>query len=182
MTPKISTEILNFCRYPWVKIYRFLCQYLAPGGHIGLYDHLLDTADATRPFLSRITPSRAVFSAISVPRDPWDSSEMIVRAWSLVTRLLTQTDFFTPDSTCDPSKWTNTVSETGIEPSCVGIDQKLISVDRKVFTTMVMTFPTLWFRIFKIFIITDTWLYRISIVRNFIQSVCQSNCQSNSSI
>ena len=158
MTPKISTEILNFCRHPWVKIYRFLCQYLTPGGHIGLYDHLLDTADATRPFLSRITPSRTVFSAISVPRDPWDSSEMIVRAWSLVTRLLTQTDFFTPDVTCDPWKWTNTVSETGIEPSCVGIDQKLISVDRKLSTTMVMTFPTSWLRIFEIFFIPDTWI------------------------
>ena len=152
MTPKISTEILNFCRHPWVKIYRFLCQYLTPGGHIGLCVHLRDTADATRPFLVVITPSRAVFRAILVPRDPWDNPEMIVCAWSLVTRLLTQTDFLTPDTTCDSWKWTNTVSETGIEPSCVGIGQKLIPVDRKVFTTMVTTFPTLWFRIFKIFI------------------------------
>ena len=134
MTPNISTEILNFCRHPRVKIYRYLCQYLAPGGHIGLYVHLRYTADATRPFLSRITPSRVVFRAISVPGDPWDDSEMIVRAWSLVTRLLTQTDFLTPYVTCDPWKWSNTVSETGIEPSCVEIGQKLISVDRKVFT------------------------------------------------
>ena len=134
MTPKISTEILNFCRHSWVKIYWFLCQYLAPGGHIGLYVHLRDTADATRPFLSRITPSRAVFRAILVPRDPWDNSEMIVRARSLVTRLLTQTGFLIPDVTYESWKWTNTVSETGIEPSCVGIGQKLISVDRKVST------------------------------------------------
>ena len=134
MTPKISTEILNFCRHCWVKIYWFLCQYLAPGDHIGLYVHLRDTADATRPFLSRITPSRAVFKTILVPRDPWDNSEMIVHAWSLVTRLLTQTGFLIPDVTYESWKWTNTVSETGIEPSCVGIGQKLISVDRKVST------------------------------------------------
>ena len=76
---------------------------------------------------------------------------MIVRAWSLVTRLLTQTDLFTPDATCDPYKCTNTVSETGIEPSCVGIGQELISVDRKVSTTMVMAFPTSRFRILRFF-------------------------------
>ena len=152
MTPKISTEILNFYRHPWINIYRYLCQYLAPGGHIELYVHLRYTADATRPFLSRITPSRVVFRAISVPGDPWDDSEMIVRAWSLVTRLLTQTDFLTPDATCDPWKWADTLSDTGIEPSYVGIDQKLISVDRKVFTTMVMTFPNSWLRIFEIFL------------------------------
>ena len=134
MVLKISTEILNFYRHPWVKIYRFLCQYLAPGGHIGLYVHLRDTADATRPFLVVITPSRVIFRAILVPRDPWDNSEMIVHAWSLVTRLLTQMGFLTPDVTHEPWKWTNTVSETGIEPSCVGIGQKLISVDRKVST------------------------------------------------
>ena len=102
MTPKFSTEILNFCRHPWVKIYRYLRQYLTYGGHIGLYVCLQDTADATRTFLSRITPSRAVFRAILVPRDPWDNSEMIVRAWSLVTRLLTQTDFLTLDVTFEP--------------------------------------------------------------------------------
>ena len=60
----------------------------------GLYEHLRNTADAMRTFLSRITPSRAVFRAILVHRDPWDNSEMIVRAWSLVTRLLAQTGFF----------------------------------------------------------------------------------------
>ena len=142
MTPKISTEILNFCRHPWVKIFRFLRQYLAYGGHIGLYVCLRDTADAMRSFLSRVSPSRAVFRAILVPRDPWDNSEIIVRAWSLVTRLLTQTGFLTPDITCESWKWTNTVSETGIEPSCIVIGQKLISVDRKVFKIMVMTLPT----------------------------------------
>ena len=34
------------------------------------------------------------------------------------------------------------VSETGIEPSCVAIGQKLISVHQKESTTMVTTFPT----------------------------------------
>ena len=51
--------------------------------------------------------------------------------------------FLTSDVTYDPCKWTNTVSETGIEPSCIGIGQKLISVDQKASTTMVMVFPTL---------------------------------------
>ena len=34
------------------------------------------------------------------------------------------------------------MSETGIKPSCVGIGQKLISVDQKVSMTIVMVFPT----------------------------------------
>ena len=76
---------------------------------------------------------------------------MIVRAWSLATRLLTQTDFLTPDVTYDPSKYTNTVSETGIEPSCVGIDQKLISVYRKVYTVMVIVFFYFTIRILRFF-------------------------------
>ena len=182
MTPKISTEILNFCRHPWVKIYRFLRQYLTYGGHIGLYVCLQDTADATRTFLSRITPSRAVFRAILVPRDPWDNSEMIVRAWSLVTRLLTQTDFLTPDATCEPCKWANTVSETGIKPSFVVIRQKMISVDQKVSTIMVMTLSTSWLWIFKIFFLPVTWLCWRPSVMNFTQTVCQSNWRSNSFI
>ena len=142
MAPKTSVQILYFWKRPWVNIYWFLCQYLTPGIIWGLYVHLQDTTRATRPFLVDITPSRVVLSAILVPRDPWDNSEMCVRARSLVRRLLTQTRFLTSDATYDPWKWTNTVSETGIEPSCVGIGQKLISVDRKVSTTMVMTFPT----------------------------------------
>jgi hypothetical protein len=139
----------------------------------GLYEHLRDTADAMRPFLSRITPSRVVFRAILVPRDPWDNSEIIVRARSLVTRLLTQTYFLTPDATCDPWKWSNTLSGAEIEPSCVGIGQKLISVDRKVYTTMVMAFPTSWLRIFEILIkpiheyigriFAQTYLFRPSV-------------------
>ena len=43
----------------------------------------------------------------------------------------------------DPLKWTNAMSEAGIETSCVRIGQKLISVDRKVTTTMVTTFSDL---------------------------------------
>ena len=125
----------------------------------GLYEHLRYTADAMRTFLSRITPSRAVFRAILVPRDLWDSSEMIVRAWSLVTRLLTPTDFLTPNATCDPWKWTNTVSETGIEPSRVGIGQKLISVDRKVYTIHVDDIAHFVTWDFRDFSKTDTWIY-----------------------
>ena len=148
----------------------------------GLFVHLRDTARAMRSFLSRITPSRSVFRAILVPGDPWDDSEMIVRAWSLVTRLLTQTDFLTPDATCDPWKWANTLSETGIEPSCVGIGQKLISVDRKVFTIMVMTFPISWLRIFEIFLKPIHGYIVSPTVMNFSQMVCQPNFRPNSSI
>jgi len=38
---------------------------------------------------------------------------------------------------------TDEVSETGIEPSYVGIGQKLVSVDQKTSTTMVVEYPTL---------------------------------------
>ena len=66
-------------------------------GHMRLYVRLRDTPDATSPFLVDIKPSRVVLSAILVPRDPCDNSEMCVRAWSLpvvvVRRLLTQTVF-----------------------------------------------------------------------------------------
>ena len=101
----------------------------------GYYVHIQDIPDATRPFLVDITPSRVVFGVVLVPRDLCDNSETSVRVWSLVTRFLTQNGFWTPDSTCDPCKWTNAVYETGIEPSCVEIGQELISVDRKVSTT-----------------------------------------------
>ena len=84
---------------------------------------------------------------------------MIVRAWSLVTRLLTRTGFLTPDVTFDPYKWTNTLSETGIEPSRVGIGQKLISVDRKVYTIHVDDIAHFVTSDFRDFSITDTWLY-----------------------
>ena len=60
--------------------------------------------------------------------------------------------FLASDATCDPCKWTNMMSETGIEPSCVGIGQKLTSVDQKASTTMVMAFPTLRLRIYGFFI------------------------------
>ena len=146
MTLKISSQILHFWKRPWANIYWFFCQYLGPGVRLGLYVRVRDTSDATRPFLVDITPSRAVFSANLVPRGPWDNSEMCVRARSLVMRLLTDTGFLTPGLTCDPCKWTNMMSETGIEPSCVGIGQKLTSVDQKASTTMVMVFPTLWLR------------------------------------
>ena len=39
-------------------------------GSWGSYVHLRYTVDTTRPFLIRITPSRTVFIAILVPRDP----------------------------------------------------------------------------------------------------------------
>ena len=94
MTPKISSQILSFWKRPWVNIYWFLRQYLTSGVIWGLYVHILDTSDATRPFLVDISPSRVVFRAILVPRVPWDNSEICVRARSLVTRLLSQTDFW----------------------------------------------------------------------------------------
>ena len=131
MTPTTSVQILYFWKRPWVNIYRFFCQYLTPGVIWGLYVHLRDTPGATRSFLVDITSSRVVFSAISVPRDPCDNSEMCVRARSLVMRLLSQTCFLTSDVTCDPWKWTNTVCETGIKSSCVGIGQKTVSVKQK---------------------------------------------------
>ena len=158
MTPTTSVQIVCFWKRPWVNIYRFFCQYLTPGVIWGLYVHLRDTPDATRPFLVDITSSRVVFSAISVPRDPCDNSEMCVRARSLVMRLLSQTWCLPSDVTCNPWKWVNTVPGTGIKPSCAGIGQKLISAGRKTSTTMVITFPTLWLRILRIFIITATWL------------------------
>ena len=46
-----------------------------------------------RPFLSRITPSGSVFRVILVPRDPWDNSEVTVRARSFVTTHLVETVF-----------------------------------------------------------------------------------------
>ena len=164
-TVKISSQTLHFWKRPWANIYWFFCQYLTPGVIWGLYVRLRDTPDATRPFLVDITPSRVVFSANLVPRVPWDNSEMCVLARSLVTRLLTQTGFLTSDATCNPCKWTNTVSETGIEPSYVGIGQKLVSVDQKTSTTVVMEYPTLWLRILRISFLIDIWLYR----RNFSQ-------------
>ena len=182
MTPKTSVQILYFWKRPWVNIYWFLRQYLTSGVIWGLYVCIRDTPDATRPFLVDISPSRAVFRAILVPRVPCDNSDMCVRARSLVTRLLTQTGFLTSDVTCGPWKWTNAMSETEIEPSCVGIGQKLISVDQKATTTMVTAFVTLWLRILRIFILPDTWLCCRPFVKNFGQTVCQSNCQSNTPI
>ena len=182
MTLKISVRILYFWNRPWVNIYWFLCQYLTSGVIWGLYVRLRDIPDATRPFLVDITSSRVVFSANLVPRGPWDNSEMCVRARSLVMRLLTQTGFLTSGVTCDPWKWTNMVSETGIEPSCVAIGQKLISVHQKESTTMVTTFPTLWLRILRIFIITVTWICCKPSVMNFSQTVYQSSWQSKPTI
>ena len=84
MTVRISSQILHFWKRPWVNIYWFFCQYLAPGVIWGLYVHIRDTPDATRPFLVDITSSRVVFSAILVPRGVCDNSKMCVRARSLV--------------------------------------------------------------------------------------------------
>ena len=91
MTVKIPSQILHFWKRPWVNIYWFFCQYLTPGVIWGLYVHIRDTPDATRPFLVDIAPSRVVFSAILVPRGVCDNSKMCVRARSLVRRLLSRT-------------------------------------------------------------------------------------------
>ena len=178
VTPKISVWILCFWKRPRVNIYWFLRQYLTSGVIWGLYVRLRDTPDATRPFLVvDITPSRVVFIVILAPGDPWDNSEVCVHSRSLFTRLLTQTGFLTSDVTCGPWKWTNVVSETEIEPSCVGIGQKLISVDQKSPTSMVTTFVTLWLRILRIVFIPVTWLCWRPSVKIFSQTVCQSNCR-----
>jgi len=151
MTVKIPSQILHFWKRPWVSIYWFFCQYLTPGVIWGLYVHIRDTPDATRPFLVDITPSRVAFSAILVPRGVCDNSKMCVRARSLVRRLLSQTRVWRRMSlvTLD-NGLTDEVSETGIEPSYVGIGQKLVSVDQKTSTTMVVEYPTLWLRILRI--------------------------------
>ena len=159
VTEKTSSQNSHFCKRPWVNIYWFFCQYLTPGVIWGLYVRLGDTPGAKRSFLVDITPSRVVFSAILVPRDVCDISKRCVHAWSPVRRLLLVSDeCLTSDVTCDPWKWTDTVSETGIEPSWVGIGQKLVSVDQKASTTMVMEYPTLWLRILRIFFLVDTWI------------------------
>ena len=158
---------------PDVNIYWFLRQYLTPGAIWGLYVRLGDTPDATRSFLVDITPSRVICRAILVHRGPWDNSEMCVRARSLVTRLLTQTGFLTSDVTCGPWKRTSAMSDTEIEPSCVGIGQKLIPVDQKVTTAVVTTSDTLWLRILRMFIIPDTWLCCRPFVKDFSETVCQ---------
>ena len=51
------------------------------------------------------------------------------------------------------------MSETRIEPSCVGIGQKLISVDRKVYTIHVGDIDHFVTSDFRDFFISDTWLY-----------------------
>ena len=121
-------------------------------GHVyvirGLYVHVRDTPDAKRSL--SVTSSRVVLSAILAririeAPVTCGNSEMCVRARSLVMELLTQTGFLTSDVTCDPWKWTNTMSETGIEPLRARTGEKLISVDRKTTATMVTTFPTLYF-------------------------------------
>ena len=51
------------------------------------------------------------------------------------------------------------MSKTGIEPSCVGIGQKLISVDRKVYTIHVDDIAHFVTSDFRDCSKTDTWLY-----------------------
>ena len=132
MTPKISTEILYFCKHPWVNILWFLCQYLAYGGHMRTLclptGHPGRNAPISKPYCAL----QSRFWLYLSTQRPLQHSETSVRARSLVVKHLTQTGFLTPDTVCDPCKWTNTVSETEIEASCVRIVEKLISVDQKV--------------------------------------------------
>ena len=51
------------------------------------------------------------------------------------------------------------MSEAGIKTSCVGIGQKLISVDRKVYTIHVDDIAHFVTSDFRDFFISDTWLY-----------------------
>ena len=86
--------------------------------------------------------------------------------------------FLASDATCDPCKWTNMMSETGIEPSCVGIGQKLTSVDQKTSTTMVMAFPILRLTILRIFVkpihgYVCLYVVEISVKRSVGQTVRQ---------
>ena len=110
------------------------------------------------PSFSRYYLLQNRFSAILVPIGPWDNSEMCVSRAVSSQKTLESDGFLTPTITDEPCQWTNTVCEAGIELSCVEIGQKLISVDRKVSTTIVMTIPILWLRISIIFIITVTCL------------------------
>ena len=70
------------------------------------------------------------------------------------------------------------MSETGIEPSCVGIGQKLASVDQKTSTTMVMAFPILRLTILRIFVkpihgYVCLYVVEISVKRSVGQTVRQ---------
>ena len=51
------------------------------------------------------------------------------------------------------------MSKTGIESSCVGIGQKLIFVDREVYTIHVDDIAHFVTSDFRDFFITDSWLY-----------------------
>ena len=88
--------------------------------------------DVTRAF--DITPSRVVVALFY--------SNSCDNVTTLIRRLLIQAGGLTSDITHYPYKSTDTVSETGIEPSCVRIGQNLFSVDQKTSTVMVITFPT----------------------------------------
>ena len=70
MTPKISTEILNYYDTPESRFIDISVNIWRTGVKWGLYVHLRDTADAMRPFISRNAPSRVDFRTILVPRDP----------------------------------------------------------------------------------------------------------------
>jgi hypothetical protein len=147
-------------------MWSFLGQYLSFGVDWRLCEHLRITLRAMRLFLSRITPSRVVFRVILVPRVPRDPLRQLRSNCSRAVfchNTLDWDDFLTSDDSENPCEWANTVSETGIEPSYVEIEQKLTSVDPKVSMTLVRSFPTLWFCIFKILFQTSNgyiWIYR----------------------
>ena len=67
--------------------------------------------------------------------------------------------FLTLDVTYDPCKWTNMVSEAGIEPSCVGIGQKLISEQLYNFVYVDQKDPTAMVMSFRHFLLCDLGLY-----------------------
>lgn len=112
MTPKISVQILYFWkRYPiWGTESTFVdcSQYLATGSYEDSmftsrtpraqhahFAFLVEIIQNTPSIHSRIGPFLEL-RTILVPRDPYDNSEMSVRARSLqtvITGLLTQTGF-----------------------------------------------------------------------------------------
>ena len=113
-------------------------------GHMGILCSPAGHRGRNESIYSRYYVFQSRFSTILLPRGAWDNSEMCVSREVSSQKTLDSDGFLKSSVTHDlPLKWANTVSEEGIETSCVGIGQKLISVDRKVPTTMTMTFPTL---------------------------------------